>query len=240
MASYVLHHIAGNILLDKYKLSDEKKALFLMGNLIPDSGNRKEMEKSHFYRKEDFSLNFQKPHLEDFISKYGSLIDNPTVFGYYYHLFVEYCIFDMLYGNAFTCIDYFGIETDDWADTKKYKIKKNKTILSPEDFWSNNFFSGDAFSKINRVLLEYYGIEFDEAELRKFISLFKNPGIEEVDCSNIESIFSKFQSSINEAKSLRKFDLRVFDEDKVIKFIDDVVSKFSDENDALIHKFIKK
>ena len=27
MASYVLHHIAGNILLDKYKLSDEKKAL---------------------------------------------------------------------------------------------------------------------------------------------------------------------------------------------------------------------
>ena len=178
MPSYVIHHIAGTKLLDKYKVSDKKKGLFLLGNLIPDSiktlGNetdpikvkelrdkyykeiQHEKNATHFRRKEDFNKNVQLCYLEDFLAKYGHLIDDPTVFGYYYHLFVDNYFFSTVFDETFTCLDSNGHETDLSADTKNYLVLKNKKILTPDVFWSHAGIYDD-YTKMNKILLDYYG-----------------------------------------------------------------------------------
>ena len=262
MPSYVIHHIAGTNLLDKYKVCDKQKCLFLLGNLIPDTiktlGNEtdslkikeirdkyyKEIQKekflTHFRRKEDFNKNVELPYLEDFIEKYGHLFDDSTVLGYYYHLYVDKSFFSTVFDETFECLDSNGNKTDLSADTKSYRILKNKNdILKPDEFWSHNGIYDD-YTKMNKILLDYYGVEFNEEELRKFLSEFKNPGIEEVDYKNIESVFRETRNYINESMSIKDSSLRVFDKEKVIKFIDDVSCKFSYENNDLIHKLIKK
>ena len=233
MPSYVIHHIAGTKLLDKYKVSDKKKGLFLLGNLIPDSiktlGNetdpikvkelrdkyykeiQHEKNATHFRRKEDFNKNVQLCYLEDFLAKYGHLIDDPTVFGYYYHLFVDNYFFSTVFDETFECLDSNGNKTDLSADTRTYKI-----------------------------LLEKYGVSFDEGELRKVLPFFINPGIEEVDYANIEAVFRETNGYIAESKAALDTSLNVFDQDKVVSFINDVSTKFENDNPDLIQKLIKK
>ena len=260
MPSYVIHHIAGNILLDKFKLSDEKKGLFLLGNLIPDSskvfGNetdpevrkalrdankaaiQQEKETTHFRRKEDFNKNVQLPYLEDFLAKYGNLIEDPTVFGYYYHLFVDREFFGPVFDETFRCLDENENETDEWSETTQYRVLKNDTILTPDVFWSHDGVYGD-YTKMNKILLEHYGVTFDEAELRKLLPLFVNPGIEEVDFANIESVFRETRGYIDESMAVKDTSLKIFDQDKVKKFIRDVSDEFVDDNKELVRRFTK-
>jgi hypothetical protein len=260
MPSYVIHHIAGTKLLDKYKVSDKKKGLFLLGNLIPDSiktlGNetdpikvkelrdkyykeiQHEKNATHFRRKEDFNKNVQLCYLEDFLAKYGHLIDDPTVFGYYYHLFVDNYFFSTVFDETFTCLDSNDDKTDLSADTKSYLVLKNKKILTPDVFWSHAGIYDD-YTKMNKILLDYYGVSFNEDELRKVLPLFVNPGIEEVDYKNIEAVFRETNNYINESNNVSDKSLNVFDQDKVINFINDVTSKFYDENKELVKKIIK-
>ena len=208
MPSYVIHHIAGNKLLDKYKICDKERGLFLLGNLIPDSskifGNetnsqkiralkdeykediQKEKISTHFRRSEDISKNVQLPYLKYFMDKYGDIIDDPTVLGYYYHLFVDREFFGPIFNETFTCLDSNNVPTDNSCDTKKYQILKSSEILAPKLFWSNSGIYGD-YTKMNKLLLEYYGVVFDENELRKIFPFFINPGIDEVNYTNIEA-----------------------------------------------------
>ena len=260
MPSYVIHHIAGNNLLDKYKISDKQKGLFLLGNLIPDSiktlGNETDPEKvkairdkfykqiqqeknaTHFRRKEDFNKNVQLCYLEDFMAKYGDLIDDPTVLGYYYHLFVDNYFFSTVFDETFSCLDEFGETTDLSADTRTYKILKNGKILTPDVFWSHAGIYDD-YTKMNKILLEKYGVTFDETELRKVLPFFINPGIEEVDYANIEAVFRETNGYIAESKVANNTSLNVFDQDKVVSFINDVSTKFEDENPELVRKLVR-
>ena len=260
MPSYVIHHIAGNKLLDKYKVSDKQKGLFLLGNLIPDTIKtlgtetdpkrikqlrdkfykqiQQEKTATHFRRKEDFNKNVQLCYLEDFISKYGDLIDDPTVLGYYYHLFVDNYFFSTVFNDTFRCLDSNGCETELSADTKKYRIIKNEKILTPDIFWSHEGIYDD-YTKMNKILLEKYGVSFDENELRCVLPFFKNPGIEEVDYANIETVFRETNGYIDESKSAKDTNLNVFDQDRVISFIDEVSTKFEEENPDLIHKLVR-
>ena len=261
MPSYVIHHIAGNNLLDKYKISDKQKGLFLLGNLIPDSiktlGNetdpvkvkelrdkyykeiQHEKNATHFRRKEDFNKNVQLCYLEDFLAKYGHLIDDPTVFGYYYHLFVDNYFFSTVFDETFECLDSNGNKTDLSADTRTYKILKNGEIVTPDVFWSHAGIYDD-YTKMNKILLDYYGVSFDEGELRKVLPFFINPGIEEVDYANIEAVFRETNGYIAESKAALDTSLNVFDQDKVVSFINDVSTKFENDNPDLIQKLIKK
>lgn len=261
MPSYVIHHIAGNNLLDKYKISDKQKGLFLLGNLIPDSiktlGNetdpikvkelrdkyykeiQHEKNATHFRRKEDFNKNVQLCYLEDFLAKYGHLIDDPTVFGYYYHLFVDNYFFSTVFDETFECLDSNGNKTDLSADTRTYKILKNGEIVTPDVFWSHVGIYDD-YTKMNKILLEKYGVSFDEGELRKVLPFFINPGIEEVDYANIEAVFRETNGYIAESKAALDTSLNVFDQDKVVSFINDVSTKFENDNHDLIQKLIKK
>lgn len=260
MPSYVIHHIAGNNLLDRYKVSEKQKGLFLLGNLIPDTiktlGNETDSEKvkklrdqfykqiqqektaTHFRRKEDFNKNVQLCYLEDFMAKYGDLIDDPTVLGYYYHLFVDNYFFSTVFDDTFSCLDGDGHSTDLCADTRSYKILKNNKIVTPDVFWSHAGIYDD-YTKMNKILLEKYGVTFNETELRKMLPLFINPGIEEVDYENIESVFRETNGYIAESMAAKDTSLNVFDQDRVVSFIDDVSTKFADENPELVRKLVK-
>jgi hypothetical protein len=261
MPSYVIHHIAGNKLLDKYIISDKQKGLFLLGNLIPDSiktlGNETDSVKvkairdkfykqiqhekaaTHFRRREDFNKNVELPYLEDFSSRYGHLFDDPTVLGYYYHLYVDKYFFSTVFDETFECLDSNGNKTDLSADTRTYKILKNGKIVTPDVFWSHAGIYDD-YTKMNKILLEKYGVTFDEGELRKVLPFFINPGIEEVDYANIEVVFRETNGYIAESKAALDTSLNVFDQDKVVSFINDVSTKFENDNPDLIQKLIKK
>ena len=178
-------------------------------------------------------------NLEDFLAKYGHLIDDPTVFGYYYHLFVDNYFFSTVFDETFECLDSNGNKTDLSADTRTYKILKNGEIVTPDVFWSHAGIYDD-YTKMNKILLDYYGVSFDEGELRKVLPFFINPGIEEVDYANIEAVFRETNGYIAESKAALDTSLNVFDQDKVVSFINDVSTKFENDNPDLIQKLIKK
>ena len=260
MPSYVIHHIAGEKLSDKCKLSGTRKGLFLLGNLITDTikslGNETDPEKlkqirdmfkkqiqqekvaTHFRRPEDFVKTVQLCDLDAFMEKYGDLIDDPTVLGYYYHLFVDNYFFSTVFDDTFTCLDRDGHKTELDADTRNYRILKNNRILTPDVFWSHDGVYDD-YTKMNKILLEKYGVTFDEAELRKLLPLFKNPGIEEVDYENIETVFRETNGYIKESMAAKDTNLIVFDQDRVVRFIDEVSTKFADENPELVRKLVR-
>ena len=265
MPSYVIHHIAGSNLLKKiengYRLDNDKKGLFLLGNLIPDSskvfGNETDPEKrkklkdehmnefqqekvsTHFRRREDEYKNVQLPYLEDFMEKYGNIISNPAVLGYYYHLYTDLHFFKDVFDETFKCLTENGTVSDNWADTKKYQILKNGNLVNCNAFWSHEYIYGD-YTKINKLLLDYYNVTFNEEELRQYLKLFTNPGIDEVDFKNILSVFNETNGYIKESMECKDMTLNVFNKDNIINFIDYISNKFIDENEAVVKQMVKK
>ena len=71
------------------------------------------------------------------------------------------------------------------------------------------------------------------------LPFFINPGIEEVDYANIEAVFRETNGYIAESKAANNTFLNVFDQDKVVSFINDVSTKFEDENPELVRKLVR-
>lgn len=247
MASYVIHYVAGKRFLDNMNISQEEKAGFLLGNLIADSlkiiGNitdpvlirkiksehRSEIQQqkvaTHFRKMEDAKYNIQLCNLQSFIEKYGRYMDNPTVLGYFFHLFTDNRFFKNVFDDAFVCLNEFGERTDTWKDTTQYRVLKDNKVYTPKEFWTHQNIYGD-YTKMNKLVLSNYKISFDENLLRKGLKLYPNPGITEVDFANIEAVIRETNSYISESETVDVADLKIFEPNKIISFIDEVGSDF--------------
>lgn len=258
MASYVIHHVAGKMLLEKMNASEEVQAGFLLGNLITDSlkifGNetdpeiikqiknnhRKEIQAekvaTHFRSEEDADKNIQLCNLKAFLEKYGRYMDNPTVLGYFFHLFTDNRFFKNVFDDAFTCLDAEGKRTDTWMDTTQYKVLKDGRIITPREFWTEQNIYGD-YTKMNKLVLTNYRINFDEDLLRKGLKLYPNPGISEVDFENIETVIKETKSYIEDSEDANIADLRVFDPNKIISFINEVGTDFVEQYSQYVKRY---
>jgi hypothetical protein len=257
MASYVIHDVAGKKFLENINATEREQSGFLLGNLIVDSsiifgnetnpekrkqikekyGNEIQNEKieTHFRRKEDFENNIQLCNLKAFLEKYGKYMDNPAVLGYFFHLYTDNRFFKDVFDGAFTCLNDKGEKTELWSETTQYKILKNNNIVTPKKFWTEENIYGD-YTKMNKLVLNYYGINFDEKVLRDGFKLYKNPGISEVNFENIESVIIETKSYIEDSESSNENDLKVFDSSKIIEFIDEVGKDFEEQYPQYVKK----
>lgn len=238
---------------EEYGVSIDKEAKnqFLLGNLIVDSSKLKyqqiegkspeeskkeyrkktQLEKvsTHFRNEDDANLCIQKPNLDKFLNKYGMLMSlDLSALGYFYHLFTDKKFFDDLFTKSFDTLDENGNHTIYTSETKMMKVNKNNKICGIKEFWSPDSKTSiyHDYTVMNKILLEYYGSSFDKDGLSESSLDFVNPGIEEVDYSNITSIINKTDSFIKDSYSISDSELYVFDSEVVIEFISEVVYEF--------------
>ena len=242
MPSFVIHYITGNKLLNDIKMNEDDKLLFLLGNLIPDSSknNKKDIQKekliTHFRRIEDSNTNLMAPYPNDFLDKYKDLINNPTVLGYFYHLWIDRYYLKEIFTNNFEFLDKDYNKTDYLDKTVFVKIKKNNNIITRKELFSYEYLYDD-YTTINNLLLKKYKIEFNEDNIRKVLPKFKNPGIEEVDYNNVEQIISDMKIFIEESKKRNNNELKVLDKNEIINFIEESPKIFIKENKELLKKY---
>lgn len=254
MPSYVIHYICGNKLIENYKVTPKEKSLFLVGNLIPDSskifGNvditsikndfrkihRKEIQTekltTHFRRKEDRNNVVMLPYPEQFKNKYG--ITDLVTLGYYYHLYTDKYFFNDIFKKSFEFLDNNLEITSNNNEAIYVRIKKNNKVVSKDEFFSTSYLYHD-YTVMNKLLLEYFRIMFNENELREYINEIEN-NIEEVDFKNIESVIRDTLLYIEESKNTDDTNLKVFDKNIIINFINELNNNFYRENKQLIKK----
>ncbi len=179
-----------------------------------------------------------------FVKKYNELLTNGDVsaLGYLFHLYTDNRFFGNLFPISYTSLDGEGKPTELIKDTKKIYIIKSDIVCDVREFYSYNTDVSiyDDYTTMNKVLLDYFKVTFDEEEMMKATSDFVNPGILEVDYGKIGTIIKKMKGFIDESMAISSMKLNVFDEKQVIKFIVDVVDMFIMEYGALLDNYMDK
>ena len=254
MPSYVIHYICGNKLIESYKVSPKEKSMFLVGNLIPDSskllGNietasltgdfrkkhRKEIQQekllTHFRNQNDLDNVITLPYSERFKEKYN--ITDLVSLGYYYHLCTDKYFFSDIWQKSFTFLNDKYQETKSKKEARYVKIKKNNKIIIVDDFYSSKHLYHD-YTIMNKLLLDYFNIQFNSEELIKYLDEIYNY-IEEVDINNLESVIKDTLFYISESDKIDEEELEVFDKETIINFINELNKKFVEENQPILKK----
>lgn len=256
MASFVIHNIAGERMLklleDNYgvSLTEKEKTDFIFGNLIVDSsklnfqnvtGTSEQESKKNFrkmiqeekknthFRNDDTDLCIQVPNLDKFETKYRHLlVKEMSALGYLFHLYTDKMFFEGLFKATFDTLDKNMMSTIYTSETKMIKVKKNNKIYTIDEFWNNDSKNSiyNDYTTMNKILLAYYGSNFNKEYLLSRVATFINPGIEEVDYNNITSIINKTASFINDSYNNENNYLNIFDEEDVKEFINNIAIDF--------------
>lgn len=244
MASYVIHNIAGEELLKtlknlNYNISLKDYNKFLMGNLIPDSSKldkpsteediQREKHTTHFRDKSDFNKTIQIPNIDKFLSKYNNLLSKDiSVLGYLFHLYTDKVFFGDLFNKSFIFLDSNKKETNILSNTNTVILKKDNLEYDYNKIFSfnSNISIYSDYTKMNSLLLSKYHSIFSYNTLLKYINNFNNPGIEEVDYSNIENVLTKTNKFIEQSKLESNYTLNIFNQKDIENFITLIVESF--------------
>ena len=254
MPSYVIHYICGNKLIENYKVTPKEKALFLVGNLIPDSskllGNIETASIPGDFRKEHrdeiqnekFTTHFRNPkernnvimlpYPEKFKEKYG--IKDLVSLGYYYHLCTDKYFFNEIWKKSFEFLTETLRKTSSKEEAKYVRVKKNNKIIPIKDFYSSKHLYHD-YTIMNKLLLEHFNLSFDKDELIRYLDEINN-NFDEVDFNNLESVIKDTLFYIEESQNITDNDLEVFNKDIIINFINELNEKFTGENKHVLKK----
>lgn len=184
MPGYILHLTAAKILLNKIpkELSENN---FLLGNLLPDVEKNKVV--SHFQNPRNNSKILRYPDLDDFVKKYRNLLEESSVYGYYYHLYIDRKFYKEYLPKLVTYFDAYGNVTDEREYVEWVCIKATGEKISFEQFYSDQYYYGD-FTKMNNYLIENYALPMD----LKPDSI--NPVITEINYSDINKVIRELNS----------------------------------------------
>lgn len=237
------------------KISEEDKKSFLLGNLIVDSisvdpvppsnlnqeqlaefyyQRRKNVQKekvlTHFRDTTKKELCIRVPEDEWFAKKYPELLTyDYSTLGYLFHLYTDRIFFGDLFVASFEFLDKKGNPTIYDKETETIRIIKNGRTSTVKDFWNgeNKLSIYNDYTIMNKLLLEYYGTDFDYQALIEFAAhSFVNPGIEEVDYKRIDDVLRKTASFIKESYQITDNELSVFEENIVKEFIENLPTAF--------------
>lgn len=238
-----------------YEISPEDERKFLVGNLIPDSSNlqfpsldpnlskeeliaekdrrsqaiQTEKQITHFRPLDEADKNVQTPQLEAFIEKYHHLFPKDmSVLGYLFHLYTDKLFFGNLFNSSFIFLDANHHETDCVSDTKCMLLKRDGKTYDVREIFSQDSETSiyRDYTRMNTLLLNKYHATFDAEALLRDAENITNPGIEEVNYSNVRLVIIKTARFIEESQSLSDYTLRVFKQEDVEDFIRTVTESF--------------
>ena len=221
MPGYILHLTAAqmffNILEKENVLFDpRKKNAFLIGNLLPDTTKVKNA--SHFRNPKYHDRMVEYPETTWFIEKYKNVLNDASVQGYLFHLYIDRRFFKDYLPTIVEFQNEFG-KTEDMRDQVRYVIlKKTGEKIKKEDFFSEAYYYGD-YTKMNTYLVERYQIPI---RLNKNIV---NPGISEVSYQDVGQVLKELEGYLKVSASEVK-NVKVFDVEELLGFLEQVTEEF--------------
>lgn len=230
MPGFILHMTASQILFNKYDFGAQKSAISLFnkdieinrnsfetGNLIPDSVFDKTW--SHFRNPRRQEKLMVYPDLDLFLAKYEHLLTDSSCLGYYFHLFIDRVYARDYIPQIVTFYDNNGQEATNRSDITHAFIKRTQELVPIKTFFSDEYYYGD-FTKLNTYLINRFHLttDFNFADVN-------NPGIEEVDYSNIASIQKQLASYLDVSENAIN-ELKVFETEHLLSFLEHAVDEF--------------
>lgn len=201
MASFVVHMCVAKKINEKLKLNDKK---FLLGSIIPDISKITQEDKhyTHFIDEKEISFN-NNINLDKFIAKYKNHIKDDFVLGYYVHLYTDYL--------------WYNFYVKDFINAKEIHLLDGKVIDNSSENYVKYVYSD--YDNLNEMLIKKYklNLELFDQELDKIDSI-----IEEINYNSIQKFINWTKENI--AKPPNK-DLKIFNLESIIKFIDDTSSE---------------
>ena len=203
------------MLFDKYDIDVDQNA-FGVGNLIPDSVSDKTF--SHFRHPSRNEKLMVYPDMDLFLNKYQHLLPDSSCLGYYFHLYVDRIYAKDYIPQIVSFYDENGQEASDRADITHALIKRTDELVPIKRFFSDEYYYGD-FTKLNTYLINRFDLS---TSLGKSI---ENPGIEEVDYTDIAAIEAKLQEYLEVPENAVNT-LKVFEAEHLIGFLKRLVDEF--------------
>ena len=217
MPGFILHLTAAKMALERLDSSVNRND-FLFGNLAPDVF--KEKTASHFRNPSRYGERIEYPDLDLFVEKYGDLLHDSSCLGYYFHLYIDRCFFKEYLPRIVTFLDQDGHEASKKDLVVWAKVAKTEEMIPVQKFFSEEYYYGD-FTLMNRYLVERYQISF------AIDTDVKNPGIEEVDYALVAGLLEKLEGWLDVSSEAIR-DLKVFDVEDLIGFLENAVAKWFD------------
>lgn len=230
MPGYILHLTAAKILLEKYDLPMNQNDFFI-GNLLPDAV--KDKSKSHFRSEERKGKMVEYPEVELFRKKYQDLMNDSSVLGYDFHLYIDRKFFIEYYPKILKYLNNAFCEELEMDKVEWTYICKIDKIVPVQQFLSEEYYYGD-FTKMNSWLVETYRLPM------KLNTNLQNPGIEEVDYKLVENVLQELKGYCNSPLDAVQ-ELTVFDLKDLIIFLEKAADEWiTDQIEKGIYKYVNK
>jgi hypothetical protein len=217
MPGYILHLTAAKMFWDRAKdknLYNEND--FYVGNLLPDATSDKKV--SHFRNPEYEGNMIEYPDLELFLKKYKNQLDDPCVYGYYFHLYVDNKFFSEYFPSRFTLLNDKLEQVTKREETTKVRIERTGELIPREQFFSEEYYYGD-FTKMNNYLIDRFGIHFD------FQIPVEDRRIEEVDYDELKRVLREL-NVFTDTPIEAVHDLKVFELEDLLNFVKRIVEEW--------------
>ena len=189
---------------------------FLIGNLLPDATDQKEL--SHFRNPVYRDKMMVFPDLTRFTAKYDSLLSDSSVFGYYFHLYIDRRFFKDFIPEIVDFYDETGQITDIKEEIATVYIRNFQTYIPFEKYLTEEYYYGD-YTKMNTYLVNRYQIP------TTLDSNISNPGIKEVDYEDIKRVLKELKTYLKVPEDAVK-NVRVFDVENLLFFLENAVGVF--------------
>lgn len=225
MPGYILHLTSACMALEMMPKSsilcrsEKERNAFLVGNFAPDAVTDK--KESHFRSTSRKGAMIEYPEVSDFRRKYRDLLGESSCLGYDFHLYIDRRFFQDYLPLVVQFQDMAGHSESMMEKVVKVLLKRTGEIVPRDEFFSESYYYGD-FTKMNSYLIERFHLPMH------LDTQIKNPGILEVDYSNIDLVMEqlrKFCSIPTEAAG----DLKVFDIEDLLSFLREASKAWVDE-----------
>lgn len=219
MPGYILHLTAAKMAMDMLKESNwdsKMKNEFYIGSLLPDTVTDKTA--SHFRNPKHRGAMVEYPDLEMFLEKYEQLLENKSVLGYYFHLYIDRKFFKEYLPQVITFLDVEGNLVTQQKEVAWVQINRTKQRIPKEIFYSEAYYYGD-YTRMNTYLVERYDLPL------KLDVNVGNPGIEEVDYVDIVKVLNELCGYLK-VPSSKVNELCVFDVGELLQFLEISVKGF--------------
>lgn len=157
MPGYVMHLAVAEEIIRNCHITDDRVVnCLLVGSIIPDAA-KDNKKSSHFWTDENYKEFVRKPSLENFLIKYKDKLDNPYVFGYYAHLYMDYVFVTEYWKNHFEFYDNDMKKARLFDEVSNVKLLEDGRIIPREEFFSSSMYYGD-YDRMNNYIIDKYKV----------------------------------------------------------------------------------
>ena len=189
---------------------------FLIGNLLPDATDQKEL--SHFRNPVYRDKMMVFPDLTRFTAKYDSLLSDSSVLGYYFHLYIDRRFFKDFIPEIVDFYDETGQITDIRDEVATVYIQKSQTSIPFSKYLTEEYYYGD-YTRMNTYLVNQYKIPLD---LNPEVV---NPGISEICYKDVQEVLLQLHGFLAVSPEAVR-ELKVFPLKKLLLALEEYVEEF--------------